>query len=348
MSSRAWQIGALGAALCLCAKPGSTEPDKGKASAERRACGITYRSAIQLEQSGHLRQAKDLLLSCSKTSCGAVIKQRCAGHYARLESDIPSVVPLVSDENGDPRVDVQVTIDGEALASRLDGRSLPVDPGLHEFSFTADGAVLATQKIMIVQGQRNRPIAISLQKDKHGKRVVLGPAAGTGALDAKASLDKPIMDRPAPERAEREPPLAEKATPERDAPEKAAPEAPTPDAPPLEVKPKGGPGAMPYLLGTLGIAGLGGGGLLTYWGKKDNDLLAQCSPNCSQASVDHIRKLYLASDISLGIGATALATSLIWFITSPSSQEKPPSQAAYRLDVQPTPAGGFATISGRF
>src|SRR5215471_7905341 len=169
LSSRALSVGALGAALCLCAKPGSSEPDKGKA-AERRACGVTFRTAVQLEQSGHLRQAKDQFLACSKTSCGAVLKQRCASRYSQLDSDIPSVVPLVSDENGDPRVDVQVTIDNEVLTSQLDGRALPVDPGVHEFSFTADGSVLATQKIMIVQGQRNRPISIALQKDKRGKR----------------------------------------------------------------------------------------------------------------------------------------------------------------------------------
>jgi hypothetical protein len=344
-------VSAVGAALCLSAKPGSTEPDKAKVSAERRACGLAYRNAIQLEQSAHLRQAKDQLLACSKTSCGAVMKQRCTSHYAQLEADIPSVVPLVSDENGEPRTDVQVTIDNEVVTSKIDGRSLLVDPGVHEFSFTADGSVLATQKIMIVQGQRNRPITISLQKDKHGKRVVLGPAAASSALDAKASLDKPGVDRAGTEKNEREAIPGEKAekTPAESAPpEKGAAEPASPEAPSPEVKSKGGPGAMPYLLGTIGIAGLGAGGLLTYWGRKDNDLLAQCSPNCSQSSVDHIRRLYLASDISLGIGGAALATSLIWFIASPSSKEKPPSQASYQFDVQPTPQGGFATVSGRF
>ena len=123
--------------------------------------------------------------------------------YAQLESDIPSVVPLVSDENGEPRVDVQVTIDNELLTSRLDGRALPIDPGMHEFSFTADGAVLATQRLMIVQGQRNRPIAITLQKRR---RAALGPSPATSALDAKASLDKPGVDKMAVEKTEREAP----------------------------------------------------------------------------------------------------------------------------------------------
>jgi hypothetical protein len=199
---------------------------------------------------------------------------------------------------------------------------------------------------MIVQGQRNRPIAVALQKDKRGKRA-LGSAAGTSALDAKASLDKPSVDKSSTEKPERETSSPEKSVAEKSSPEKPSSDSPA-EPPPLEVASKGGPGAMPYLLGTLGIAGLGGAGLLTYWGRKDNAELAQCAPNCSQESVDHIKKLYLAADVSLGVGAAALATSVIWFIASPSSKEKPASQTTYRFDVQPTPAGGFAAVSGRF
>src|SRR3954462_11718539 len=106
-------IGAASAALLLCAKPGSSEPSgKGK---ERRACETAYKNAVQLEQSAHLRQAKELLLACAQSTCGGVLRQRCTVRYAQLESDIPSVVPLVTTEGGEPRVDVQVTMDGEQL-----------------------------------------------------------------------------------------------------------------------------------------------------------------------------------------------------------------------------------------
>jgi hypothetical protein len=339
------QIGALGAALCLSAKPGETQ-DRGKA--ERRACANTYKNALQLEQAAHLRRAKEMLLSCARASCGALVKQQCMARYTQLESDIPSVVPLVTDENGEPRVDVQVTIDNEPLATRLDGRSLPVDPGVHEFTFTADGAILATQKIMIVQGQRNRPISIALRTDKHGKKAVLGAATAAGAMDAKAALDKPAIDKAAMEKPEHESLPAEKPAAEKVASDKSAPDDASYEPPSLDVRSKGGPGAMPYILGATGLIGLGGAGVLTYWGRKDNELLGQCSPNCAPASVDHIRKLYLAADVSLGVGATALVTSFVWFMVSPSSKERPPSEAAYSFDVAPTPTGGFATVSGRF
>jgi hypothetical protein len=345
LNSRSLQIGALGVALVLSAKPGAgAEPNKAKI----KACGVTFRSAVQLEQSGHLRQAKDMLLACMKPACGGV-KLRCTALFSQLEADTPSVVPLVVDEGGDPRVDVQVTMDNELLTSRLDGRALPVDPGLHEFSFSADGSVLASQKVMIVQGQRNRPINVALRgSDKHGKKAVLSAGPPAAGVDAKASLEKPPVDPQALEKTDKDSAPEKSAPVEKASADKTSPDPSSSDTPPVETKSKGGPGAAPYLIGVVGLAGLGAYGAFTYWGRKDNELLGSCSPNCSTDSVNHIRKLYLGADIAGGIGAAALATSLIWFIASPSSKEKAPSQASYRVDVQPSPSGGYASVSGSF
>jgi hypothetical protein len=58
--------------------------------------------------------------------------------------------------------------------------------------------------------------------------------------------------------------------------------------------------------------------------------------------------LYVASDISLGIGVAALATSVVWFLTSQPSKDKSQAKTSYRLDVQPTRSGGVAAVSGSF
>ena len=90
--------------------------------------------------------------------------------------------------------------------------------------------------------------------------------------------------------------------------------------------------------------------MLVYWGRKDNDLLARCAPNCPQESVDHIRKLYLASDISLGVGIAALGAAATWMIlgSSSGSQEERANKPRYVVDVRPTPAGAFASVAGTF
>ena len=47
------------------------------------------------------------------------------------------IVPIVTDNTGAALIDVKVKVDGEALTTRLDGRPLAVDPGEHEFAFSA-------------------------------------------------------------------------------------------------------------------------------------------------------------------------------------------------------------------
>jgi len=352
---RTLQISACGGALLLCTTPGSSEPDSSTSTPapvskeKRAACKAAYKGARQLEQSAKLRQARDMLLTCAKATCGALLKQQCTNLYLQLDQDIPSVVPLVTDDSGAPRVNVQVTMDGEVLTSRLDGRSLPVDPGLHEFSFSSDTGIFATQSIMIVQGQRNRPLSVALHGgEKRGsKRAALGPASA-GGIDAKASLDKPAVDKPNLEKPAAEAILPEKSVPDKTAPEKAAVEMDSSDSSAPNVHPKSGPGPLPYVLSAAGLAGIGGFALLSTWGSKDNSALSACAPDCSPDSVAHIKRLYLAADVSLGVGIAALGTGLYMLLASPGSKEAPPTQAKYHFDVKPAPSGGFATVSGSF
>jgi hypothetical protein len=328
---RATRLGLCGLAIFLCARP--TESAPAKASKQRTACANAYKSALQLESDAHLRQAKDAVGACMKAACGSV-RPKCAALLARLETDIPSVIPVVTDTSGAPRSNVEVTVDGEVLTSELDGRPLPVDPGLHAFSFATDGGVLATKKVMIVQGERNRPIAIEMgAQEKRG-------AKRSGATDLP-SITPP--DKSGDEPTERTEPTPERKRTTRE----LAPASPTADEPPPKPESSGG-SAAPYLFGTLGVVGLGAFGAFTYWGKKDNELLAACSPNCSPSSVDHIRKLYLAADISLGVGVVALGTATILALSSGGSSKEKPAEAAYVVDVHPTPSGAFASLSGAF
>jgi hypothetical protein len=101
----------------------------------------------------------------------------------------------------------------------------------------------------------------------------------------------------------------------------------------------------------MGVVGLGGAGLLAYWGRQDNTALQDaCKPNCNPDSVHHIRMLYLASDISAGIGVAALIASTWLYLRSGSSEEKPSTETARlrRLDLRPSASGAYAAVSGTF
>ncbi len=312
---RAVPIGACGLIVLLQAQPGMAK--------EKRACTAgmgAFKAAQQSGRDGRLRQARELLQTCaqeSQSSCPG-LAQKCSARYKELSADLPSVVPLVTDDTGSPRVDVEVKIDGELLTSELDGRALPVDPGLHEFSFAVSGRVFVTQKVLVAEGQHYRPLSA----------VFRAPDFRPVALSMQA---------------ESEP----KAQTERLAME-AAPHVPTPEPSKSEEPPRSRPSVWPFVIGSAGIAAVGAGALMTVWGRNDNDLLARCSPHCSASSVDHIRTMYIAADVSLGAGAAALGLATWLFLKPHGSEDRPPAQSAYRLGVQPIQSGAYASVSGAF
>jgi hypothetical protein len=316
-------IGACGAAVLLCATTGFAK-DKGAA-----ACMTIYKSAQDHQQAGQLREARDQLAICAKATCGGLAR-KCAMEASQLDSDIPSIVPVVTDDSGVPVVDVQVKMDGASLTSHLDGRALAVDPGVHEFTFSTDRGVFATEKIMIVQGQRNRPITVS--EHAPTRKVAEKKAEPAGAA-APQTETKASASAPAP--ADAPPARSETATHE--------------DAAPATSPGNGRSLLLPLVLGSVGVVGLAGGGLLTLWGRKDNDALSQCTPNCLPSSLDHIRALYIAADISFVVGVAGLGAATWLYLRPGASDEKPPAQAAsVRFDMHPTPSGAFASVRGAF
>jgi hypothetical protein len=345
----------LGAAVMLCAARGSGEPDATDKTAKDakknpRACKIAYKSAQELELSGHLLQARETYRLCAKITCSAFFKQECSTRYTQLGADIPSVVPIVTTASGQPRQDVRVTMDGSLLASSLDGRAFPIDPGVHEFSFSTDGGVIATQKLTIVAGQRNQPISMAMRSDGRGAtRQLTASVAPPASIDAKSDA-KTVREKPEVDRLEGEKTSTERPAREKRAQQTTASESPPPIGEEQEtvVVQRQGPGVLPYAIGGVGLAGVGAGVLFTLWGRKDNDALAQCTPNCPLDSLDRVKKLYTMADISYGVGLAGIGASALLFVMSgPTvSKEKVPAKSAYMVDVQSTRNGVFGTVSG--
>jgi hypothetical protein len=320
------QIGAGVAVMVLCAPVGHAAPT-GNA---RMVCVSAYRTAVKLEQASHLREAQKAFAACARVTCDQFMRKECMSQHNQLDSDIPSVVPVVTDASGEPVVDVRVTMDGEVLTSKIDGRAVAVDPGIHEFSFTTPAGAF-TQKLVILQGQRNRPLAIA----------VSGSGARTAQRNAPAPQPAPVPSA-APRMVQVEPraaPAASVAPP----PEELVSETPLP----ARTSSRRGSSIAPWVMTGIGLVGVGSYGLLTYWGRKDNDMLVKCSPDCLQTSVDHVKKLYLAANISLGVGVAALATAT-WLLVRSGKKELAARQSSYALDLQPIPSGAFANVRGAF
>jgi hypothetical protein len=334
---------ALSPAPAMAAKKGK------KAAASNEVVGLcvtNYKSGLENEQVGHLLQARELFIRCAKAACGSPLREECTTRFTQLSTDIPSVVPMVTDENGGPRTDVEVKVDGERLTTSLDGHSLVLDPGVREFSFSKDGRVFATQKLMIVQGQRNRLISASAQMGaadtkRTTKAQPMKKIAAPTAVVAQASDDS--SDKTA-EAAPVE------LTPRKIAANETAQQNDSAPEVNLTTEPKsGGHSAFSYVLGGVGLASVGAAGALIYWARKDNDNLSTCSvagvSNCPQGAVDHIHKMYLAGNIALGVGVASLGAAY-WVYTH--SGKESAKEEAYRFDVQPTKSGAMAGVSGSF
>jgi hypothetical protein len=282
------------AATLLCAGPGASEPLRGK---DRRACVGAYEQGQELENAAKLVRARETLLGCATSKCGAFLQRECAARSSRLEKEIPTVILLAKGDGGQTLVDVEVTMDGQLFSATLDGRALAVDPGLHQFSFKAKRGTTAEQRTIILQGEQNRVIAVSF-----------GPADPAKPAGPRRQIDEDLYDEP-----------------------------------------KAKWGAAPYIAAGAGLAGLGGFALFTHWGRTDNEALAQCAPNCTQGSVNHIRNLYLVADVSLGVGIVALGAAAWLFLSGRQDKDAQHGKApAYAFDVRPSRGTVMATVSGQF
>jgi hypothetical protein len=304
----------------LYAPAASSDPQRPK---EQRSCASAYEREQELERSAQLRLAREVVLTCARSACGNFLLRQCSTKYNQLESEIPTVIFVARDGDAESLVDVQVTVDGELLTSKLDGRPLPIDPGLHDFSFKTNNGAAAVQRMLIVQGQHNRTIAVSLRApEKRSQKVAVFPPAPPQP-ETKTSPSKPASD-PSPEIA--------KATPDT-RPENGS---------------SGGTRVAPYVAGGLGLAGVGGFAVLFSWAMTDNEKLLRCSPDCAQASVDRVRNLYIAADVSLGAGIIGLGAAAWMFLAADPATRAQPGPSAYVVDVKPSRSGFFATVSSTF
>ena len=277
------------------------------------------------------------------------MQRECSARYTRLEADIPSVVPLVTDNAGEPRVLVEMRVDGRLVTSRLDGRAIPIDPGKHQVSFSTDDGVFATRDILVVQGERNRPIRVALHASKApGARPAIEPLSSdepSSSVKAPPPMGDDLAVRPASRRR----PLMLDDSPEASTPTVTYREAPT--------------SPFAYIFGGIGAAGVTGYVLLSVWGKKDNDLIAShcgLTQDCMPASMEHIRKLYLVADISGAAGAVALAAATWLFLRKSVVEEGPADNAVSRrskskrrvsiqtVDVRAVATGAEAMVGGTF
>lgn len=93
------------------------------------------------------------------------------------------------------------------------------------------------------------------------------------------------------------------------------PPAPPPDGPPHEHEGARPVPALVYVLGGVGLVGLGVGAGFGIGGLSQKSTLDQCKGSCSNRDVDTMQRTFLVSDIATGVGIVALAAATIVYLT---------------------------------
>jgi hypothetical protein len=120
-------------------------------------CADAYEQSQRLRKAYQLRAAHEQLLVCAASACPAFMKQDCTKWLGEVEASTPTVVLLARDADGGDLVDVHVTMDGQPLTGRLDGRAIAVDPGAHQMHYEAGGRTL-DERVVVAEGARNQQI----------------------------------------------------------------------------------------------------------------------------------------------------------------------------------------------
>ncbi len=140
------------------------------------ACILNNEGAQDLEAAGRLREARQKALSCSQ-GCPAEIARDCTVLAERIGQKVSTVI-FGAKQDAKDLVDVSVSVDGQVVASRLDGKPIEIDPGARKVVFTMEGASPVEVRIVFNAAEKNRLVGVEFNSASGGVVKPPPPAAG--------------------------------------------------------------------------------------------------------------------------------------------------------------------------
>ena len=130
-----------------------------EAADARHACVQAANESQELREQGKLVEAREKLVACAQSACPSVLAKQCTTWLQALDRDLPSVTFRAKVGTGNEVVDVRVFIDGLARLEMLDGRAIPMDPGIHKFRYVR-GEEEQEVTLAVRVGEQNRVIDV--------------------------------------------------------------------------------------------------------------------------------------------------------------------------------------------
>jgi hypothetical protein len=147
----------IGVALAM-ASHAAADPSRKADKADKKACFNAHEQGQLAKANRKLLKAEESFAVCAAEGCPGVVREECGKWLADLQAAIPTVVPTAVDSAGHDTTECVVTVDGQPLSDRLDGRSFKVDPGEHLFRFVLADGTSIEQKHVLSEGDVRRRI----------------------------------------------------------------------------------------------------------------------------------------------------------------------------------------------
>jgi hypothetical protein len=140
---------------------GATTTTASYAEIDKQSCIAAYDQGQRAKLSGELLHARVALAVCAGEGCAESFRSECAQWLDDVNRAMPSVVISVRGKDGNDKTHVRVFADGKLIAEHLDGKAIEMDPGEHDFLFEAAGEDIPEQHVLVMEGQKARPIVAS-------------------------------------------------------------------------------------------------------------------------------------------------------------------------------------------
>ena len=309
---------------------------------DKMQCITADTEGQSLRLSGKLLLARKRLSVCAATSCPGIVRDDCLQRIAELEAVLPTVLFTATNGYGRPLVAVRVTVDGELLTDRLDGRPLPVDPGEHVFAFEALGRLAARMQLTLSEGDTKVRHAVVLHTES-GDPVDEVPAPGPPTPIATATAVRIVAPAVAP------------SSPSEGAPA-PSPEATPPAATSVPEATGSGRRTAAIVAGGVGVAGVVVGSILgaltwSHWdaaqracpsGGPPGGRCTQDESRQKEAAVLREGNVATVAFVAGGVGIAAGAW--LWF----AAPEPSKSAATVRLVPMASPSEAQLLVRGKF
>ena len=240
------------------------------------------------------------------------MQKLCVDQAAEASALLPTVVLSATDTTGSDVLDARVGVDGVVVATVLDGKAIPIDPGLHTFRFEKAGLAPVERRVAIKEGQKGQTVEA---------RFASAPATAP-AVTPVIPVAAPVVAAPAP--------------------------IPSP-APSPAKETQGSWTTLRWTglgVGAAGVVGLGVGSIFGAMAfSRWSDAKSQCGTSCAPGSAAYATRGTGENDATISTvafvaGGVLAAGGLVMFLAAPAKTSSPSAAIA------PTP-GGLQMI-GRF